>query len=98
MPYVLIRHKVRNFAKWKSVYDAHGKTRKAGGSRGARLFRNQDRPKETGIVIKWGRVDTAREFARCKDLRAAIKRGGVTDRPDNGFLQEGLQTPATSMQ
>jgi len=94
MPYVLIRHKVRNFAKWKPVYDAHGTTRKAGGSRGARLFRNVDRPKETVILFKWSRIDTARKFARSKDLRAAMKRAGVTDKPDVYFLEEVAQAPA----
>src|SRR5712692_8736731 len=28
LPYDLIRHKVRNFKKWKPLYDAHGTTRK----------------------------------------------------------------------
>ena len=44
MPYVLIRHTVRNFKKWKSGYDAHSTTRKKAGSKGARLFRNVDKP------------------------------------------------------
>ncbi len=28
MPYVLIRHKVRNFAKWKPLYDAQAQPEK----------------------------------------------------------------------
>ena len=31
MPYVLIRHKVEVYAKWKIVFDEHGATRKATG-------------------------------------------------------------------
>ena len=88
MPYVLIRHKVRNFKKWKPVYDAHGTTRKKGGSKGARLFRNVDKPKETVILFKWSRLDAARKFARSKDLRARMKRAGVMGKPDICFLEE----------
>lgn len=94
MPYVLVRHKVKDFAKWKPVYDAHGATRKASGSKGARLFRNVDKPKETVILLEWSDVNKAREFAKSKDLREAMKRAGVADKPDIYFLEEVEQAPA----
>jgi hypothetical protein len=37
MPYVLVRHKVQDYGKWKSIYDEHGSARKMGGSKGARV-------------------------------------------------------------
>jgi hypothetical protein len=64
MPYVLIRHKLKNFAKWKPKYDAHGTARKAGGSKGARLFRNVDKPKETVILFKWASTGRASSSSR----------------------------------
>ena len=88
MPYVLIRHTVRNFKKWKTGYDAHSTTRKKAGSKGARLFRNVDKPTETVILVKWNRLATARRFAKSRDLRAAMKRLGVMGRPDIYFLEE----------
>jgi hypothetical protein len=94
MPYVLVRHKVKDFAKWKPVYDAHGAARKAGGSKGARLFRNIDKPKETVILLEWSDIGQARSFAKSKDLREAMKRAGVTDKPDIYFLDEVEQAPA----
>jgi hypothetical protein len=33
MPYLLVRHKVENYAKWKPLFDDHGGTRKASGSK-----------------------------------------------------------------
>ena len=94
MPYVLIRHKVKDFAKWKPVYDAHSTARKASGSKGARLFRNIGKSKETVILLEWSDVDRAREFVKSKDLREAMKRAGVTDNPDIYFLEEVEQAPA----
>ena len=94
MSYVLVRHKVKDFAKWKPVYDAHGATRKAAGSKGARLFRNVEKPKETVILFEWSDISQARAFAKSKDLREAMKRAGVTDRPDIYFLDEVEQAPA----
>jgi len=94
MSYVLIRHKVKDFAKWRPAYDAHGATRKAGGSKGARLFRNIDKPKETVILLEWSDIGQARAFAKSKDLREAMKRAGVTDKPDIYFLDEVEKAPA----
>jgi hypothetical protein len=35
MPYLLISHKVEDYAKWKPVFDEHGATRKASGFQAA---------------------------------------------------------------
>ena len=32
MPYVLIRHKVADYQKWRRAFDAHGRVRKSGGT------------------------------------------------------------------
>ena len=42
MPYMVVRHKVQDFARWKQVFDEHGGARKSGGSRGGQLFRSAD--------------------------------------------------------
>jgi hypothetical protein len=40
MPYLLVRHKAQGYGSWKSIFDEHGSTRQAYGSRGGYLFRN----------------------------------------------------------
>jgi hypothetical protein len=42
MPYMLVRHKVKNYENWKPVFEEHGDTRRESDSKGARLFRNAD--------------------------------------------------------
>ncbi len=42
MPYILIRQKVQDFAEWKAVFDEHGTIRKATGSKGGYLLRNNE--------------------------------------------------------
>jgi len=44
MAYLLVRHKVKDYSKWKTVFDEHAATRKASGSKGGRPFRNADNP------------------------------------------------------
>jgi heme-degrading monooxygenase HmoA len=88
MAYLLVRHKVEDYAKWKPIFDEHGKARKAGGSKGGYLFRNANDPSELIILFEWDSLDKAQQFAQSDDLREAMQRAGVMDRPDVYFLEQ----------
>lgn len=88
MPYLLIRHKVEDYAKWKQAFDTHGATRKANGSKGGQLFRNANNPNETVILFEWDDLEKARKFSQSDDLRQTMQQAGVTDQPDVYFLEE----------
>ena len=51
MNYLLIRHKVADFAKWKPGYDAHGSARANAGLKEERLLRNTDDPNEVVLLF-----------------------------------------------
>ncbi len=88
MPYVLIRHKVQDYAAWKSAFDEHGAARQAAGSKGGHLMRNADDPNELIIVLEWDDLGKARQFTASDDLRQAMERAGVADQPDIYFLEQ----------
>ena len=88
MPFILVRHKVEDYARWKPVFDDHTATRGAGGSKGGRLFRNSDDPNEVIVLLEWDDLEKARQFAGSDDLRETMQRAGVSDRPDVYFLDE----------
>jgi heme-degrading monooxygenase HmoA len=88
MPYILVRHKVQDYAKWRPVYDQHDATRKSGGQQGHRVFRSADNPNEIVILLEWDTAAKARQFTQSPDLREAMERAGVTERPDIVFLNE----------
>jgi heme-degrading monooxygenase HmoA len=87
MPYLLVRQKVKDYAKWKPVFDEHSTTRKANGSKGGLLFRNADNPSEVVTLLEWDDLKKARQFAQSEDLRKAMERAGATDKPDIYFLE-----------
>jgi hypothetical protein len=86
MPYILIRHKVEDYSKWKPVFDEHNATRKAVGSKGGYLLRNSDDPNEVVIFLELDDIEKARQFVQSEDLRKSMKRSGVADQPDVYFL------------
>jgi hypothetical protein len=92
MPYVLIRHTVADYPRWKRAFDGHGRARRSGGSKGGVLFRNAARPKEVFILLRWSDVRRAKKFAKSANLRKAMKGAGVRGRPEMFFLQESART------
>jgi hypothetical protein len=86
MPYLLVRHKVSDFSKWKPVYDAHLPVRQAAGLKEKHLLRNVDNPNETFILFEAEDIQKAKEFASSADLRETMQKAGVVDKPDIHFL------------
>jgi heme-degrading monooxygenase HmoA len=88
VPHVLVRHKVRDFGKWKPLFDEHGATRRAAGSKGGYVLRSAEDPQEIVVLLEWDTVQKARQFTQSEDLKAAMERAGVADRPDIFLLDE----------
>ena len=88
MTYTMIRHKVADFGKWKPVYDSHSSARTAAGLKEEYLLRNADNPNEVILLFSAQDAGKAKAFAASDDLRQAMQRAGVTDKPDVYFLND----------
>jgi len=93
MPYLLVRHKVEDYARWKSVFDAVAALRRTSGSQGGQLFRNAHDPNELVALFEWDDLGKMRQFAQSDDLREKMHEAGVPDRPDIYFLEEVEHVP-----
>jgi hypothetical protein len=80
MPYLLVRHKVADFSKWKPVYDDHLPARQKAGLKKVYLLRNIDDPHEVVLLFEAEDVQRARDFAASADLRETMQQSGVVDR------------------
>ena len=87
MPCLLIRHTVQDYSDWKAVFDEQEDLRRANGSQGGRLFRSTESG-EVLVLLEWDDLERARLFADSDDLREAMARAGVTDRPNIWFLED----------
>jgi heme-degrading monooxygenase HmoA len=87
MPYILVRHKVADFSKWKPVYDAHLPARQEAGIKEVHVLRNVDDPNEVVVLSEAENLQKARDFAASSDLREKMQEAGVVDRPDIYFLE-----------
>jgi hypothetical protein len=88
MNYFLVRHKVADFSKWKPVYDAHLPSRQKSGLKEKYLLRNIDDPNEVVAFFELEDVQKAQEFSNSPDLREAMQKSGVVDKPDIYILSD----------
>ena len=94
MPYLLIRHTVKDFGRWKACFDRHAETRRSIGSKGGRLLRSSTRPNEIVLLFEWEDLDLARRFSQSENLRAVMQEAGVNEQPDIFLLDDVEALPA----
>jgi hypothetical protein len=87
MAYIIVKHTVADYARWRLLFDADGANRQAGGSSGGQLFRSADDPNEVVMLFEWD-LEQARQFSQREDLRAKMQEAGVLGPPDFSFLEE----------
>ena len=87
MPYLLVRHTVEEYDRWKPVFDEHAPMRKDAGSKGGYIFRSADNPNEVVAIMEMEDLDRARQFVASDDLRQAMQKAGVTGPPEIRFLE-----------
>ena len=90
MIHVMMRHKVADYGRWKSAFDAHLNTRKANGEVSCRLFLSVEDPRDVTIVLDWDGLVRARHFAASDDLKQAMQGAGVVGEPEIRFLEDAL--------
>ena len=88
MATLLIRHRVRDYARWKVAFDAHAPERAVAGSLGGRVFRDGDDPEEVVVLLEWDDLDRARDFAEREDLAPIMEGAGVLGEPEFLFLAD----------
>jgi len=64
MNYLLIRHNVTDFGKWKSAYDAHAGARTAAGLKEERLLRNIDQSQRSYAALFGARFEQGEAVCR----------------------------------
>ncbi len=97
MAYLLEQHRVRDYDKWKAVFDEDADNRAASGCRGARIFRSADDPEEVVVLFEWESIEKARERVGSEALSRKFEEAGVAEgvqRTEFRFLEEVARVEA----
>ncbi len=82
---LIIHHKVKDYAAWRTGYDGHEKSRLSAGVTNGRVFRSAEDPKDVVVLQDVGDVAKARAWLGSDDLKTAMQKSGVIGSPSIRF-------------
>jgi hypothetical protein len=85
---VFIRHRVRNYLKWKQVFDAFAPTRRASGEKSYVIGNLPGKANNLCLLFQWDTAANAGKFLKSKELKAAMKDAGVLEMPEVFVFEE----------
>ena len=88
MGMIVIHHKVKEFASWKSGYDKHAGIRKAAGLNHDHVLQSVDDPNTVTVVMDFANLAKAKAFAASADLKTVMKAAGVVGTPAIHLLKK----------
>jgi hypothetical protein len=90
LTYILVQHTVKDFAEWKKAFDDHHSMRAAAGLTERSLFRGANDPNKVTILLEAVDIDRAKKFTESENLRLAMQKAGVIDKPVISILREEM--------
>jgi hypothetical protein len=86
MATMVLQHKVRDYAAWRPVYDAHETSRVGAGITDGRVYRKAEDPNDIVILFDAADIAKARAWASSEDLKSVMQRAGVLGAPKIRFV------------
>jgi hypothetical protein len=79
MDYMLCRNRVRDFERWKRVFDRQADAHRAAGLRLLHLWRCADHPNQVYFLFEVDDVARARTFVTADDATEAAREAGLIE-------------------
>lgn len=83
---MIVTHKVANYGKWMTGYEAHDSMRLAYGLHSALVARGTKDSNIVMVVVTMDDANKAKEFAASPGLKDAMKKGGVIGTPTISYV------------
>ena len=88
MAYLVVRHQVEDFGKWKGVFDSVLDLRRSNGEISALVLQADGDSNSILAVFEWESLEKARAYAASPELKEAMARAGVVGPPEITFMNE----------
>lgn len=83
---MMVKHKVKDYATFKTVYDGHDSARLANGLHSYVIGRGMDDSMMVLVALKADNLEKAKAFSKDAGLKAAMQKAGVTGAPEISFI------------
>jgi len=88
---VLVKHKVNDFAAWKSAFDNFADFRKKSGEKSFQILHPSNDHNDLTLLFGWDTEENARKFMESGELKHAMQEAGVSGAPKIEFLSEAAK-------
>ena len=88
MSYVLIRHRVADYAKWKRVVNSAKSWRKASGEKSFEVYRSNRNRNDLTIFSRWDTAARMQKFVKSAELKRRMMDAGVISKPELYFFSK----------
>lgn len=88
MAWVLVRHKVEEYERWRRVFDGPGSALKGSGCKGGYVFHTEGDPNDIWVLTEFESSEAFRQFAAGHDVEKSKRDAGVIGEPEGFFLEE----------
>jgi hypothetical protein len=92
---MVVKHKVSNYANWKTSYDAHDSARLANGIHNYVIGRGLKDSNLVLVALKLDDLTKAKSFAKDPGLKKAMQKGGVIGTPTFSLVTMTFQDTAS---
>lgn len=83
---MLVKHKVKDYTAFKTVYDDHDSVRRANGLHSYVLGRGMDDSMMVMVALKADDLEKAKAFSKDAVLKTAMQKSGVVGAPEISFV------------
>jgi hypothetical protein len=83
---MMVKHKVKDYATFKTVYDAHDSARLANGLHSYVLGRGMDDSMMVLVALKADNLEKAKAFSKDAVLKTAMQKAGAVGAPEISFI------------
>ena len=88
MHYLLCKHVVKDYAKWRAVFNSHARAQQEAGLHLLHVLREVDDPSLVVMFFKVDDLEKARAFTQTRSASEAAECSGVIGTPEVLFLTE----------
>ncbi len=85
MSIVIFRHKVKDFATWKPIFDSTEAARKAAGEKSVQVIQVEGDPNDVILVCNYTSADGVKGLMATTEIQEAMQRSGVLGEPEVTF-------------
>ncbi len=91
MVYILVRHQVKDFVKFRKEFLNNLKLVPKNGSQGGFIFRNKENRNEVFVLIKWDSLENFHKFSNHPNIPKDVREKATVIGTPEGFFFEDVE-------